>query len=290
MGIHKPVLLKEVLDFLLIKRDGIYVDATAGFGGHSEGILSKLSEEGSLIAIDRDRDAVDFLTKKIRDPRFKVIIGNFADLKELLRKEGINEVDGVLFDLGVSLFQLKETSRGFSFMSDSRLDMRMDKTQTLDAWEVVNTYSQKELERVFREFGEEPYAKGIAKAIVENRKRKEINTCKELSSLIEKLYGKRGKIHPATRAFQAIRIEVNRELECLQKGLIEAYESLRNRGRLCVISYHSLEDRIVKNFFKDYAFAQKMRVITKKPYQPSLEERKLNPSSRSAKLRVGEKI
>ncbi len=290
MEIHRPVLLKEILEFLLIKRDGLYVDATAGFGGHSKAILSQLGKKGNLIGIDRDKDAIKYLTEQLNDPRFKAIKGNFADLKELLRKEGITEVDGILFDLGVSLFQLKEANRGFSFMSDSRLDMRMDNTQILDAWEVVNKYSQKALERVFIEFGEEPYAKRIAKAIVEKRRKEKINTCKELSTLIERVYGKRGRIHPATRVFQAIRIEVNRELECLQKGLVEAYESLRNNGRLCVISYHSLEDRIVKNFLKDYASTQKIRVLTEKPIRPSLEELKLNPSSRSAKLRVGEKV
>lgn len=290
MEIHRPVLLKEILEFLLIKRDGVYVDATAGFGGHSKAILSQLGEKGILIGIDRDQEAIKYLTEKINDPRFKAIKGNFADLKELLRKEGITEVDGILFDLGVSLFQLKETNRGFSFMSDSRLDMRMDNTQILDAWEVVNKYSQKMLERVFIEFGEEPYAKRIAKAIVEKRRKEKINTCKELSTLIARVYGKRGRIHPATRVFQAIRIEVNRELECLQKGLVEAYESLRNNGRLCVISYHSLEDRIVKNFLKDYASIKKMIILTEKPIRPSIEELKLNPSCRSAKLRVGEKV
>ncbi|MCX7913073.1 MAG: 16S rRNA (cytosine(1402)-N(4))-methyltransferase RsmH [Thermodesulfovibrionales bacterium] len=290
MEIHRAVLVKEVVEFLVIKEEGVYIDATAGFGGHSRAILSKLNNKGFLVGIDRDSEAVKYLSESIKDSRFRIIKGNFASLKELIRGIGIDKADGILFDLGVSLFQLKELDRGFSFLSDARLDMRMDTSQKLDAWEIVNRYPQRELERIFKEFGEESHAKRIARAIVKKRERDGINTCKELASLVERIYVRRGRLHPATKVFQALRIEVNEELKCLQRGLIEAYELLNSGGRLCVISYHSLEDRIVKNFLKDYASTKKMVVITKKPILPSIEERLINPSSRSAKLRVGEKV
>lgn len=290
MQFHKPVLLKEVVEMLLTNRGGIYVDATAGFGGHSREILSRLNEEGCLIGIDKDETVISYLREELKDKRFNLLKGSFADLAELLGAINITKVDGVLFDLGVSLFQLKELSRGFSFLSDSRLDMRMDISQTLDAWEVVNRYSQKKLEKIFVDYGEEPFSKRITEAIVQERKKRAINTCRELAAIVERIYGGRGKIHPATRVFQAVRIEVNAELEALKKGLISAYESLKTKGRLCVISYHSLEDRIVKNFFRESARSYKVKILTKKPIQASIEERNSNPSSRSAKLRGAEKI
>lgn len=290
MHFHIPVLLKEVLEMLVIKRDGIYVDATAGFGGHSKGILSRLNDAGTLIAIDKDDAAINYLKNEIKDPRFTLLKGDFANLKNLLQFINFSKVDGILLDLGVSLYQLKELSRGFSFFSESRLDMRMDTSQVMDAWEVVNKYTQTDLERVFKEYGEERNSKRIAEAIVEERRKKTIDTCKELAKLIERIYVGRGKIHPATKVFQALRIEVNNELESLRKGLVEAYESLNTDGRLCVISYHSLEDRIVKNFLRDEAKAKNLRLLTKKPIQASTEERLINPSSRSAKLRGAQKI
>lgn len=275
---------------LVTNRGGIYVDATAGFGGHSREILSRLNEEGYLIGIDKDETAISYLREELKDKRLSLLKGSFADLSDLLEVLKVAKVDGILLDLGVSLFQLKELSRGFSFLSESRLDMRMDTSQILNAWEVVNKYPQKDIERIFVEYGEEPLSKKIAEAIVQERKKRAINTCKDLATVVERIYGGRGKMHPATRIFQAIRIEVNRELEELSNGLISAYESLKSEGRLCVISYHSLEDRIVKNFFRESARSHKLKILTKKPIKASIEERRTNPSSRSGKLRGAEKI
>ncbi len=290
MQYHNPVLLKEAVEMLVTRRNGIYADATAGFGGHSKEILSKLDGDGKLIAIDRDYTAIGYLKEILKDKRASILKGSFSDISVLLADCGVDKIDGVLFDLGVSLFQLKEGSRGFSFLSDSRLDMRMDTSQALSAWDILNRYQQKDLERIFRDYGEEPASKKIAKAIVEQRRRGAINTCKELAGIAERIYGGRGKMHPATRIFQAIRIEVNNELEELKKGLAAAYCMLRSDGRICVISYHSLEDRIVKNYFRDCAKGHCLRILTKKPVRASVDEVRNNPSSRSAKLRGAEKI
>ncbi len=216
--------------------------------------------------------------------------GNFSDMDVIVFNEGINEVDGILLDLGVSTLQLKNAKRGFSFISDERLDMRMDRTQTLSAWDIVNKYPERELERILRECGEERLSKKIARAIVEQRNKRAINTCSELARIVERIYGKRGRIHPATRTFQALRIEVNQELAQLQAGLDASVRLLKKGGRLCVISYHSLEDRIVKKFIVENSKKGLLKVITKKPIVPSLEEIKANPSSRSAKLRAAEKL
>ncbi len=290
MHLHKPVLLKESVELLVTSSEGIYVDVTVGFGGHASEILSRLNESGRVIGIDRDVEAINYLKEKLKDNRLTLLQGNFSDLSEIIENLNITKVDGILFDLGVSLFHLKELTRGFSFLSESRLDMRMDTSQTFNAWDVVNKYSQKDLERIFAEYGEDVYAKRISEAIVQKRKKGTINTCRELALIAEEIYRRRGKIHPATRIFQAIRIEVNGELENLKKGIISAYQVLKSGGRLCVISYHSLEDRIVKNFLRDGARSNKLKIITKKPIKASFEENRLNPSSRSAKLRVGEKI
>lgn len=287
---HKPVLLNETLEILITKKNGIYVDATAGFGGHAVEILSRLDDNGRLIGIDRDAAAINYLERSLTDSRLNLLRGGFSDLIPLLASIGLNKIDGIIFDLGVSLFQLKELSRGFSFTSDSRIDMRMDTSQALDAWEVVNKYSPKELERIFRDYGEEPAYRKIAKAIAEERKHRAINTCSELAVLAERFCRRRGRIHPATKIFQAIRIEVNDELGELRKGLSAAAESLEVGGRICVISYHSLEDRIVKEFFRKDEATHQIKILTKKPVRPSEDELKKNPSSRSAKLRGAEKI
>jgi len=290
MQYHKPVLLHEAMEILITKTDGIYADATVGFGGHAREILKRLDDKGRLIGIDRDESALSFLRDSITDRRLSLLKGSFSNLGSLLVSIGVGKIDGVLFDLGVSLFQLKELTRGFSFISDSRLDMRMDTSQTLDAWEIVNRYSGKDLENIFRDYGEEPASSKISRAIVEERRHKNINTCKELAAIVERVYRRRGKIHPATRIFQAIRIKVNDELGELKRGLFSAYESLGTGGRLCVISYHSLEDRIVKDFFKEGQRVYKLKILTKKPIKPSKDEVVVNPASRSAKLRGAEKI
>ncbi|MFA5352598.1 MAG: 16S rRNA (cytosine(1402)-N(4))-methyltransferase RsmH [Thermodesulfovibrionales bacterium] len=286
--IHVPVLLDEILDMLRIRPDGVYLDGTVGLGGHSSEILSRIPE-GVLIGIDKDDDALRHAAETLGDKRVFLRKGAFSNISEIVSSLGIKAVDGVLLDLGVSMLQLKAMERGFSFLSQERLDMRMDKTQDLSAWEVVNGYPEADLERVIREYGEEPFARRIVREIVSQRKKARIETCKELADLIARVSRRRGKSHPATLTFQALRIEVNGEMDELRKGLAAALDILSEGGRLCVISYHSLEDRIVKNFMREEARGGLIELITKKPLPPSREEVRRNPASRSAKLRVGEK-
>jgi 16S rRNA (cytosine1402-N4)-methyltransferase len=283
-------MVREVIEMLNPKQGGVYVDATIGPGGHSENILRLIGSDGKLIGIDRDDEALKVAEKRLSDRRVVFKRGNFSDMEGLLYPDGIYEVDGVLFDLGVSMLQLKNPERGFSFVSDKRLDMRMDRTQNLSAWDVVNTYSEKELEMILRESGEERLSRKIAKTIIRWRSKKPIDTCFELSRIVEGVYGGRGKTHPATKTFQALRIEVNRELEQLSAGLDVSLRLLKKGGRLCVISYHSLEDRVVKNFIANNSKKGLLRIITRKPKTPCPEEIILNPSSRSAKLRAAERI
>lgn len=285
-----PVLLNEVIEMLEIREDGVYIDATVGLGGHSSAILGRLGSHGALIGIDRDEEALTYAANKLGTDKVYLRQGRFSEIGEVLQDLRIESADGVLFDLGVSMLQLKKHERGFSFMSDARLDMRMDPSQKLSAWNVVNRYLEKDLQRVLQEFGEEPLFRKIAKRIVISRKSGPINTCAELADIVLQAYGGRGKTHPATRTFQAIRIEVNRELDELRSGLTSALGVLKSGGRLCVISYHSLEDRIVKNLLRDWGKEGLIRVLTKKPMTPGREEVLRNSASRSAKLRGGEKL
>ncbi|MEE9524666.1 MAG: 16S rRNA (cytosine(1402)-N(4))-methyltransferase RsmH, partial [Thermodesulfovibrionales bacterium] len=216
---HEPVLLKEVMEMLSIKESGTYLDATAGGGGHSGAILSRISDKGRLICTDRDQAAIDELTRIFKDSRVKIKHSRFSDLLEEIREMGIDAVDGILFDLGVSMFQLKVLERGFSFESNERLDMRMDRMQLLTAWDVVNTYPEKEIANILYENADERLSRRIARAIVYNRKNKTIDTCKELADIISRVCGRRGRIHPSTRTFQALRIAVNDELNELLQGL-----------------------------------------------------------------------
>ncbi|MDI6800472.1 MAG: 16S rRNA (cytosine(1402)-N(4))-methyltransferase RsmH [Thermodesulfovibrionales bacterium] len=288
--IHIPVLTREILEMLDVKANGTYVDATVGLGGHSADILSRI-DRGRLVGIDRDMNALKYARQRLgNNNRVSLAKGSFSQMKEILSSLNIKEVDGVLFDLGVSMLQLKELSRGFSFFSDERLDMRMDTEQGLTAWDIVNKYSESEIEEILREYGEEPFAKRIAKKIVNERKKASINTCAELAEIIAEVCRKRGKTHPATRTFQALRIKVNEELNELNKGLNEALSLLKEGGRLCVVSYHSLEDRIVKHFMREGSRGGCLKILTKKPLTPSLDEIRTNPSSRSAKLRGAMKI
>jgi len=281
---------EEVIEMLKPRQNGVYIDATVGPGGHSEEILEHIGPAGVLIGIDRDDEALKMAEKRLSDRRVVLKRGSFADMESMIHAEGISSVDGVLFDLGLSMLQLKSPDKGFSFASDGRLDMRMDRRQKLSAWDVVNRYPEKEIERILREFGEERLSRKIARAITTHRQKKSIDTCSELSALVEGVYGGRGRFHPATRTFQALRIEVNRELDQLRAGLEATSRLLKSNGRLCVISYHSLEDRIVKHFMAESSRKGLFRVITKKPLVPSTEEIRSNPSSRSAKLRSAEKI
>lgn len=283
-------MLEEVIEMLNPKIGGIYVDATIGVGGHSERILDLIGPEGKLIGIDKDSESLGIAEKRLSGKGVVLKKGNFSEMESIILQEGIQQVHGMLFDLGISMYQLKNLKRGFSFFSHGRLDMRMDKGQNLSAWDVVNLYPEKLLEKILREYGEERRSRKIAKLIVKVRQIAPINTCAELTKLIERIYIRRGRTHPATKIFQAFRIEVNNELEQLRAGLDASLRLLRKGGRLCVISYHSLEDRIVKQFIIKNAKHSLLKIITKKPRTPSAEEMKNNPSSRSAKLRVAERI
>jgi 16S rRNA (cytosine1402-N4)-methyltransferase len=283
-------MVKEAIEVLNPIPGGIYVDATIGPGGHSEEIVKLIGPEGKLIGIDRDNEALRVAQKRLPNKRVVLKKGKFSDMESLLYMDGISEVDGILFDLGVSMIQLKDPERGLSFASDKRLDMRMDREQELSAWDVVNRYSEKELERILQEFGEERLSRKISEAIVRMRRIKPIDTCSELSGIIERLYRKRGRVHPATKTFQALRIEVNKELDELRIGLDSSVRLLKKGGRLCIISYHSLDDRIVKKFMAQSSKRGLLRVMTKKPMTPGSEELRSNPSSRSAKFRAAEKI
>ena len=300
---HIPVLTKEILNYLNLKEGGVYIDCTLGGGGHSKALLEKIYPYGLLIGIDQDIEAIETAKEELKSYRdkVKIIKGNFKNLEEILSDIKIETVSGIIFDLGVSFRQLKEKDRGFSFKEDSHLDMRMDLNQEFNADILINSYSEKDLAEIFEKYGEERFSKRIARLIVIERKKENINTTKQLADLIIRSLPRTKKrhtwrIHPATRVFQAIRIEVNQELKALEKGLNQAIRVLENKGRVCVISYHSLEDRIVKHQFKEVEREGKdkgnygLKIITKKPIIPSLEEVEDNPKARSAKLRVAEKI
>lgn len=287
--VHVPVMREEVIENMNLKNSGIYVDATVGLGGHAEAVL-QTARECTLIGIDRDREALDHAGQRLgKYKNVHLVQDSFANMKSAVDTLGYGRVDGILLDLGVSALHLRSAGRGFSFLKDERLDMRMDKDQDLTAETVVNTYSEKELADLIWKYGEERRSRRIARAIVYARRRGPVRTCRELAQIIEKSVGRRERIHPATRTFQAVRIEVNRELEQLTAAIDSGAGMLAPDGRMCVISYHSLEDRIVKNAFRELATKGLVRVVTKKPLTPTRDEKKANPSSRSAKLRVAER-
>lgn len=305
---HIPVLLNECIEGLNIKLNGIYIDGTLGGAGHSSEILKKLSPEGMLIGIDRDQEALMAAQKKLKQySNVCYVHGNHDEIKEILQDLKIDKVDGILLDLGVSSYQLDEGTRGFSYMTDSTLDMRMDKTSTLTAKEVVNSYAEKELFSIISEYGEEKFAKRIAANICEYRKNKQIETTSELVKIIEQSIPKSMQKdgHPAKRTFQAIRIEVNNEIEPLYHTVLDCIDVLKSGGRLCIITFHSLEDRAVKKAYleakgqctcpSDLPYcvcgAKSLgKIINKKPIIATLEEIKINTRSKSAKLRIFEKI
>jgi len=287
---HLPVLLREVLDMLSPVKGGTYIDATVGLGGHSEEILKMIGQDGRVIGIDRDEEALRRTGARLHDTRLIPVQGSFSRVEDLSVLPGGSKVDGILFDLGVSMMQLKDLGRGFSFSSDEKLDMRMDISQELSAWDVVNEYSEKDLVRILKDYGEEYKAVRIARAIVDYRSETAIDTCSQLAAIVSRAAGRRGRIHPATKTFQALRIEVNKEIDELKKGLEASLKILKKGGRLCVISYHSLEDRVVKNFMRDKAKEEQLRLIVKKPVVPGIREIRENPSSRSAKLRGAERL
>ncbi len=293
---HIPVLLEQSVNYLLNGRSsGIFIDATLGGGGHSEKILSQLDNRGKLIGIDQDSTAISLANDKLESyPNFTAFKANYRKLDEILKELSIDGIDGIIMDLGLSSMQLDQGSRGFSFKLDARLDMRMDNNETDEtAYGILNNLKEESLKKIFKQYGEERWAGRIASRIVEYRKEKPIETTAELAKLIEKWIPRRfqsRRIHPATRIFQALRIAVNDELEALKDGLEEGIKFLKPGGRFVVISYHSLEDRIVKHTFRRYDREEKvLKVITKKPETPTQEEIEANPKSRSAKMRVAEK-
>ena len=306
---HVTVLLNEAVDILDIKPEGIYVDGTLGGAGHSLEIVKKLTS-GKLICFDQDINAIFAAKEKLKDFMDKTILvhSNFENLREELNKLGIESIDGFLVDLGVSSHQLDVPERGFSYMQDAPLDMRMDNNAELSAYDVVNTYSEAELKRVIKDYGEENWSARIAKLIVERRATMPIRTTFELVDAIKAAIPKKMRDenqHPAKRTFQAIRIEVNRELDVIEKTLLAAVEMMNKGGVLAVITFHSLEDRIVKNVFKKLQYSctcppefpvcicnskQVVEIITRKPILPSENEVEMNPRSRSAKLRAARKL
>lgn len=304
---HKPVLLTEVLQHLSPKAGETYVDATFGAGGYSTAILE--SADCSLYSIDRDAGAkkyADKLSQKFPN-KFHFLAGKFSDMQTLLNQAGVSEVDGIVFDLGVSSMQLDDKDRGFSFDSDARLDMRMDQQNPLSAYEVMNEFDEKEIAKIIKEFGEEPKAKQIAKKVVQTRASKPITSCRDLADIVRSLYFGYSKTDPATRTFQAIRIFVNQELEEISLALQSAKTLLTKGGRLIVVSFHSLEDSIVKNFLKKEAGIDKtlsryqpdfadsksainFQIINKSAIKPSDEEVRENYRSRSSRMRVAIKL
>ena len=304
---HIPVLLNECIEGLNIRKNGIYVDGTLGGSGHSKKIATALENTGTLIGIDRDEEAI----KKAKDTlkQFTNVIyvqDNHDNIKEIIEKLNIDKVDGILLDLGVSSYQIDEETRGFSYIKNSPLDMRMDRTQELTAEKVVNEYPEEKLADIIYKYGEEKFSRVIARKICEYRKTKRIETTAELVEIIEKCVPKQAQVgHPAKRTFQAIRIEVNNEIEPLYNTVINAIDTLKADGRLCVITFHSLEDRAVKEAYQDsigkctcppdlpYCVCgnkPKGKIITKKPILPTQEEMENNSRSRSAKLRIFEKF
>jgi len=288
---HVPVMLKEVTEMLQPRQDGIYVDATVGLGGHAEGILRDARGGCTLIGIDKDDKAIEISADRLRKySNVYLVRERFSNMKAVVNSLGFSRVNGILLDAGVSTLHLKAGGRGFSFLRDEPLDMRMDQGQNLTAEKVVNGYSEHDLADIIWKYGEERFSRKMARAIVHARSKRPIRSCRDLADIIEKAVGRRGRIHPATRTFQAIRIEVNRELEELSAAIQSGAELLDRGGKFCILSYHSLEDRIVKNAFKKLAKEGLFNIITKKPLVPGRQEQKQNPSSRSAKLRVGERI
>jgi len=306
---HQSVLLEEAVERLLTRRDGIYVDCTVGAGGHSEAILKRLDERGRLIGIDQDEAALRIARERLAPygERVTLVKANFRHLGTVLDQMGVIVADGFLFDLGISSMQVDTSERGFSYHHDHRLDMRMDQSQPLSAWEVVNHWTEARLRDILYRYGEERFAPQIARAIIERRKRHSIDTTGQLAEIVKSAIpapARRSGPHPARRTFQAIRIAVNDELDALKEGLEQALGRLRPGGRIAVITFHSLEDRICKRQFVEWATGcvcppsfpvctcnrqPQARLLTRRPVTPSDDEVRQNPRARSAKLRVVEK-
>lgn len=304
---HVSIMLDQVIENLSIKEDGIYVDGTVGGAGHSSVILSHLGPDGRLICLDQDNDAIKTAKERLNDSRVNVVKSNYVNMDAVLNNLGIDKVDGILLDLGVSSYQFDNGDRGFSYRMDAPLDMRMDQDSPYTAEDIINDYSEQELYRVIKEYGEDPFAKNIAKHIVKAREIKRIKTTFELNEIIKNAIpakARREGGHPSKRTYQAIRIELNHELSVLENSIDGMIDMLKPKGRLCIITFHSLEDRIVKQRMKtaenpcicppEFPVCvcnrkSKGKVVTRKPIIPDAEELEENPRSKSAKLRVFER-
>ncbi|MDR2879896.1 MAG: 16S rRNA (cytosine(1402)-N(4))-methyltransferase RsmH [Fusobacteriales bacterium] len=306
MDYHKPVLFDEVIENIVTNKEGVYLDCTLGGAGHTQGILENTSEKAVVIAIDQDDDAIEFAGKKLENykGRIKIFKDNFKNLDTVLYMAGYEKVSGILMDIGVSSYQLDDIERGFSYKYEAKLDMRMNKSAKISAYEVINKFSEQEIADILYKYGEEPKSRRIARKITKARKEKSIETTTELADIVIRAIGKSMKKHPAKRTFQAVRMYVNKELEVLEEALEKAVELLEDRGRLLVITFHSLEDRIVKNKFREFEKPCKCppnipvcvcgkeslgKVITKKPIVAGESELKDNSRAHSAKLRVFER-
>lgn len=287
---HIPVLAKEAAELLLRKPDGVYVDGTLGLGGHAAYFLSLLGTQARLFGFDKDEEALVMARARVNDPRLTAVHASYTQAPQVLREAGLDGADGVLFDLGLSSYQLDNPARGFSLLRDGPLDMRFDLSAPLTAAQIVNEWPLSELERILNEYGEEKNAHAIAMAIMAARRQGKIETTFQLKNIVESTARGRGKIHPATQTFQALRIAVNDELGCVQSALGALQKLVRVGGRAGIITFHSLEDRLVKNRFKELAAGGEWKLVNKHVLAPQYEEVRANPRSRSAKLRVIERL
>ncbi len=293
--LHIPVMYKEVLEYLNLRPGMVVLDATVGTGGHSSEILKRIMPKGRLIGLDKDRESLGVCQERLKEFKgsYELIYGDFREMDSLLKKINVTELDAVLFDVGVSSYQLEEADRGFSFKLEGPLDMRMDRSSFISAYDLVNNLNEEEISRLLQAFGQERWHNRIAHYLIREREKSPIASTVQLADLVSKAIPYRyryQRIHPATRTFQALRIAVNRELEALDEAVKKAIELLKKGGRICVISFHSLEDRIVKLNFRKFSSESKVNLITKKPLIPTFQEIEHNPSSRSAKLRVAERL
>jgi len=295
--LHVPVMLQEVLDYLKLSPGQTIVDATLGTGGHSLEILKRITPHGRLVGIDRDENSLAICRERLKEfkENIDLIHANFADLDQVLANLEIEKIDGIVFDLGISSYQLQDPQRGFSFQEEGPLDMRLDKTSYISAYDLVNNLNENEISQMLWNFGQERWHNRIAHLLVQERRNEPISTTKQLADLVMRAIPHRYRrsyyrIHPATRTFQAVRIAVNRELEILESAVKKAVDILRKQARICVISFHSLEDRVIKHTFRAQKADGLIDIVTPKPLTPSPSEIEANPSSRSSKFRVAERI
>lgn len=295
--LHTPVMLREVTDYLDLAPGKVIVDATVGMAGHSEEILKRVTPGGQLIGIDRDQESLELARQALHlyDGSYKLVHGNFSNIDAILRDLNVTKIDGIIFDLGISSFQLGDPRRGFTFQQEGPLDMRLDRTSYISAYDLLNNLNEDEISAILRDFGQERWHNRIAHLLVRQRQKQPIATTSELVDIVfhaipARYRHRHYRIHPATRTFQAIRIAVNRELEALSSAIDKAVDFLSTGGRICVISFHSLEDRIVKFAFRRLASEAKIDILTPKPLTTKESEIAANPASRSAKLRVAERI